>query len=181
MKKWDCGVCGYIYENKDMPKQCPVCNSSSESFKQKETPYSYEDDYEIGIAKNIDEHLTLDLRESFDDECREVGMYIAMSRVAYKQGYKEIANTYERIAFEEAYHAANFAELLGEIVTNNTELNLKNRVEAEYGATQDKLKLAKKAKEFGAEEVYKTINNMCKDEIKHSKAFMSLLDKYFKS
>lgn len=181
MKKWVCGICGYIYENKNTPKECPVCSTKGESFKEKINPHSYDDDYEIGIAKDIDEELTKNLRANFNDECREVGMYLAMSRIAYKEGYDEIGETYERIAFEEAYHAANFAELLGEAVNKYTEENLKSRIEAEYIATQNKLKLAKKAKELGAEVVHKTINNMCKDEIKHSKAFMALLEKYFEN
>ncbi|MEG1409926.1 MAG: ferritin family protein [Terrisporobacter sp.] len=179
MKKWVCEVCGYISEDKKSPRKCPVCSSTSENFEEYKKFYSYDNDYKIGVAKDIDEQLREDLRENFSEECKEVGMYLAMSRVAEKDGYKEIAEIYETIAFEEAYHAANFAELLGEVVSDNTKANLKSRIKAEYSATQNKLKLAKRAKEIGVDEVYNTVNNMCKDEAKHSKAFLVLLDKYF--
>ena len=179
MKKWVCTVCGYIYEGEEPPEKCPVCGVNSDKFVEKKDKLDWADEHHVGCAKGIDEDLLEDLRAHFIGECTEVGMYLAMSRQADREGYPEIAEAYKRIAFEEAEHAAKFAELLGECVVADTKENLRVRVDAEYGATDGKLKLAKKAKELGLDAIHDTVHEMCKDEARHGKAFLGLLERYF--
>lgn len=179
MKNFTCIGCGYIYEGDAPPKRCPVCDGGSEKFDEKNDDMKCSDEHRIGIAKGLDEHMIDGLRANFIGECSEVGMYLAMSRQAKREGYLDVAKMYETIAYEEAEHAAKFAEMLGEVVVANTMENLKVRVEAEYGATESKLKLAKKAKELGIEAIHDTINEMCKDEARHGKSFLGLLNRYF--
>ena len=146
MKKWVCQVCGYIYEGENPPEECPVCHVGADKFEELKGELTWADEHRIGVAKGVDEQVVEDLRANFTGECTEVGMYLAMSRQADREGYPEIAEAYKRIAFEEAEHAAKFAELLGECVVADTKENLRVRVDAEYGATEGKLKLAKRAK-----------------------------------
>ena len=149
MKKWVCQVCGYIYEGENAPAECPVCHVGAEKFEELKGEMVWADEHRIGVAQGVDEQVVEELRANFTGECTEVGMYLAMSRQADREGYPEVAEAYKRIAFEEAEHAAKFAELLGECVVADTKENLRVRVDAEYGATDGKLKLAKKAKELG--------------------------------
>ena len=133
----------------------------------------------VGSAKGLDPRVVEGLQANFTGECTEVGMYLAMSRQADREGYPEVAEAYKRIAFEEAEHAAKFAELLGEVVVPCTKTNLKVRVEAENGATAGKLALAKKAKQLGYDAIHDTVHEMCKDEARHGSAFNGLLKRYF--
>jgi rubrerythrin len=107
-------------------------------------------------------------------------MYLAMSRQADREGYPEVAEAYKRIAFEEAEHAAKFAELLGEVVAADTKKNLQMRVDAEHGATESKKKIASRAKELGYDAIHDTVHEMAKDEARHGCAFNGLLNRYFK-
>ena len=179
MKKFVCTVCGYIYEGDTAPEVCPVCKVKSDKFKEVNGEMNWADEHRIGIAQDVDEKVIEDLRANFMGECTEVGMYLAMSRQADREGYPEIAEAYKRIAFEEAEHAAKFAELLGEVLVADTKENLRVRVDAEYGATEGKLKLAKRAKELELDAIHDTIHEMCKDEARHGKAFLGLLERYF--
>ena len=180
MKKFICPVCGYVHEGNRPPEKCPQCGCPAEKFKEQggeELTFACE--HEVGIAKDLDASVVEGLRMNFTGECTEVGMYLAMSRVADREGYPEVAEAYKRIAFEEAEHAAKFAELLGEVVTDSTKKNLELRVAAEHGATAGKLDLAKKAKELGYDAVHDTVHEMAKDEARHGKAFNGLLNRYF--
>ena len=179
MKKWVCIVCGYIYEGEEPPEKCPVCGVGADKFQVKTDTLNWADEHRIGVAKGIDEDLAEGLRANFIGECTEVGMYLAMGRVADREGYPEIGAAYDKIAYEEALHAAKFVELLGEVVEPCTKSNLEARVEAEYGAAEGKLKIAKKAKELGLDAIHDTVHEMCKDEARHGKAFLGLLDRYF--
>ena len=183
MKKFVCVVCGYIHEGETAPELCPVCKVGADKFEEMKGEMKGEmkwaDEHRIGVAAGVDEEILEGLRANFVGECTEVGMYLAMSRQADREGYPEVAEAYKRIAFEEAEHAAKFAELLGEVVTADTKENLRLRVDAEYGATDGKLKLAKRAKELGLDAIHDTVHEMCKDEARHGKAFLGLLERYF--
>ena len=179
MKKFVCTVCGYIYEGETAPQVCPVCKVGPEKFEEMKGDMVWADEHRIGAAQGVDEEILEGLRANFVGECTEVGMYLAMSRQADREGYPEVAEAYKRIAFEEAEHAAKFAELLGEVVVADTQANLKARVEAEYGATEGKLKIAKRAKELGLDAIHDTVHEMCKDEARHGKAFLGLLERHF--
>lgn len=180
MKKWICTVCGYVYEGEEAPEKCPVCGAPKDKFELQEGELVWADEHRIGIAKDVDPEILEGLRANFTGECTEVGMYLAMSRQADREGYPEVAEAYKRIAFEEAEHASKFAELLGEVVLPDTKKNLQMRVEAEYGATKGKKDLATKAKKLGYDAIHDTVHEMCKDEARHGKAFKGLLDRYFK-
>ncbi len=179
-KKWVCTVCGYVHEGENPPAECPVCKAPAEKFQLQEGERVWADEHKVGIAKGLDERIVEGLRQNFMGECTEVGMYLAMSRQADREGFPEVAEAYKRIAFEEAEHAAKFAELLGEVVEADTKKNLEMRVDAEYGATQGKKDLATLAKELGYDAVHDTVHEMCKDEARHGKAFLGLLNRYFK-
>ncbi|WP_270839307.1 NADH peroxidase [Peptacetobacter hiranonis] len=179
MKKWVCTVCGYIHEGETAPAECPVCKVGADKFEEMAGDRVWADEHRIGVAKGVDEEILEGLRANFTGECTEVGMYLAMSRQADREGYPEVAEAYKRIAFEEAEHAAKFAELLGEVVEPSTKKNLELRVDAEYGATEGKLKIAKRAKELGLDAIHDTVHEMCKDEARHGKAFLGLLNRYF--
>ncbi len=179
MKKFVCGVCGYVYEGESAPEACPICKAKQEMFKELKDQMVWADEHRVGVAKGLDERVIQGLRMNFEGECTEVGMYLAMSRQADREGYPEVAEAYKRIAWEEAEHASKFAELLGEVVAADTKQNLSVRVEAEYGATAGKLDLAKLAKELGYDAVHDTVHEMCKDEARHGKAFKGLLERYF--
>ena len=181
MAKYRCKVCGQIITDESIDK-CPVCKAGKDKWELvvegTEKVWATEHIIGEGLACG-DEEIIMGLRANFEGECTEVGMYLAMSRAADREGYPEIAEAYKRIAFEEAEHAAKFAELLGECVVADTKENLRVRVDAEYGATDGKLKLAKKAKELGLDAIHDTVHEMCKDEARHGKAFLGLLQRYF--
>ncbi len=178
--KWICEVCGYVHEGDQPPEKCPVCQAPASKFKkQAEGELSWAAEHVVGVAKGVDQKIIDGLRENFNGECSEVGMYLAMSRVAYREGYPEIGEYWRRAAFEEAEHAAKFAELLGEVVTDSTKKNLEMRVDAENGATAGKVELAKMAKEQGLDAIHDTVHEMARDEARHGKAFEGLLKRYF--
>ncbi|MEG0295698.1 MAG: NADH peroxidase [Clostridium sp.] len=179
MKKYVCEICGYIHEGDAPPEVCPVCKAPASKFRELTEDMHWADEHRIGICKDIDPDLIEGLRANFTGECTEVGMYLAMSRVADREGYPEVAEAYKRIAYEEAEHAAKFAEILGEVVSDSTQANLKARVEAEYGACDGKKKLATIAKQNNLDAIHDTVHEMCKDEARHGKAFKGLLDRYF--
>ena len=176
--KYICTICGEVVESDEMPGVCPVCGA--DTFEEmKETEKNYADEHRVGVAQGLDEEIVKGLRENFTGECCEVGMYLAMSRVAYREGYPEIGEYWKTAAFEEADHAAKFAELLGEVLTDSTEKNLKMRVEAENGATAGKTDLAKRAKALNLDAIHDTVHEMARDEARHGKAFAGLLKRYF--
>ena len=182
MKKFICTVCGYIYEGETAPEKCPLCKAPASKFKEMEEAeggLQFVDEHVIGVAKGCDDEMIKDLNNHFMGECTEVGMYIAMSRQAIREGYPEIGEFYMRAALEEAEHAAKFAELLGEVVTPSTKKNLELRAEAECGATAGKLELAKRAKELGYDAIHDTVHEMAKDEARHGKGFEGMLKRYF--
>ena len=177
--KFVCSVCGYVYEGDSAPESCPVCKAPAEKFKAQEGEKSWAAEHVVGVAKGVSEDIIKDLRANFEGECSEVGMYLAMARVAHREGYPEIGLYWEKAAFEEAEHAAKFAELLGEVVTDSTKKNLEMRVDAECGATAGKFDLAKRAKEAGLDAIHDTVHEMARDEARHGKAFEGLLKRYF--
>ena len=181
MKKFVCSVCGYVHEGDAVPEFCPQCHAPAAKFVEKSETGKlvWADEHRIGVAAGIDTEVLAGLRAHFNGECCEIGMYLAMSRQADREGYPEIAEAYKRIAFEEAEHAAKFAELLGEVVTPCTRTNLTMRVEAEHGACIGKLDIAKRAKALGYEAIHDTVHEMCKDEARHGAAFAGLLKRYF--
>ena len=181
MAKFVCSVCGYVYEGDAAPEKCPICKAPASKFvKQEEGEMVWAAEHVVGVAKGAPEDIIQGLRENFTGECSEVGMYLAMSRVAYREGYPEIGEYWKTAAFEEAEHAAKFAELLGEVLTDSTKKNLEMRVEAENGATAGKTELAKKAKALNLDAIHDTVHEMARDEARHGKAFKGLLDRYFK-
>ena len=178
--KFVCTVCGYTEEGDHAPEKCPICSASRDKFKQvDENNKTYATEHVVGIAKGVDEEILKGLRDNFNGECCEVGMYLAMSRQAEREGYPEIADAYKRYAFEEAEHAAKFAELLGEVLTDSTKKNVQMRAEAEFGACDGKMQLAKKAKELGLDAIHDTVHEMAKDEARHGRGFDGLLARYF--
>ena len=179
MKKWVCTVCGYVYEGEAAPESCPVCKAPASKFIEQSGEKTWAAEHVVGVAEGVREDILADLRANFEGECSEVGMYLAMARVAHREGYPEVGMYYEKAAYEEAEHAAKFAELLGEVVTSSTKKNLELRVEAENGATAGKADLAKRAKELGLDAIHDTVHEMAKDEARHGKAFEGLLKRYF--
>lgn len=180
MKKFTCMICGYVHEGDSAPDFCPQCKAPAAKFTEQSTQgLAWADEHRIGAAAGVDANIVEELQMNFTAECTEVGMYLAMSRQADREGFPEIAEAYKRIAFEEAEHAAKFAELLGEVVTTSTQKNLQLRVDAEYGACQGKLAVAKRAKELGLDAIHDTVHEMCKDEARHGAAFKGLLDRHF--
>ncbi len=181
MKKFVCQVCGYVYEGDAAPEFCPQCKAPASKFAEQKGEMTWATEHEVGIAgKGIDPEVLEGLRLHFTGECSEVGMYLAMGRVAFREGYPEIGAYWEKAAWEEAEHAAKFAELLGEVLTDSTKKNLAMRVEAENGACAGKLAIAKRAKECGLDAIADTVSEMAKDEARHGKAFQGLLERYFK-
>lgn len=177
--KWVCKVCGYVHEGDQAPEKCPVCKAGSGAFVKQEGDKTWAAEHVIGVAKEVPEEIKQGLRDNFTGECTEVGMYLAMARAAHREGYPEIGLYWEKAAFEEAEHAAKFAELLGEVVSSSTKENLTVRVEAENGATMGKVELAKKAKELGLDAIHDTVHEMARDEARHGKALEGLLNRYF--
>jgi rubrerythrin len=182
MKKFICTICGYVHEGLEAPEKCPMCHVPAEKFtEQSGEALVYADEHRIGVAKGVDPEIIEGLRQNFMGECTEVGMYLAMSRQADREGYPEVAEAYKRYAFEEAEHAAKFAELLGEVLDVSTKKNLEMRVLAEHGATQGKKDLATKAKQLNLDAIHDTVHEMCKDEARHGMGFQGLLTRYFNS
>ena len=179
MKKFVCPVCGYVHEGDTPPEKCPVCGVPGEKFVEQTEGKVWASEHVIGVAKDVDEEIKEGLRANFVGECTEVGMYLAMARAAHREGYPEIGLYWEKAAYEEAEHAAKFAELLGEVVSPSTKENLTVRVEAENGATMGKTELAKKAKALGLDAIHDTVHEMARDEARHGKAFEGLLNRYF--
>ena len=181
MKKFVCPVCGYIHEGDAAPDRCPQCGCPGAKFLEKaaEGKMTWACEHIVGSAQGLDEEVVKGLRMNFTGECTEVGMYLAMSRQAEREGYPEIADAFKRYAFEEAEHAAKFAELLGEVVTKSTKKNLELRAAAEQGACAGKLELAKLAKKLDYDAVHDTVHEMAKDEARHGAGFEGLLKRYF--
>jgi rubrerythrin len=181
MKKFVCTVCGYVYEGEALPADytCPVCKAPASKFQEQGEEMTWAAEHVVGVAQGVSEDILADLRANFEGECSEVGMYLAMARVAHREGYPEVGLYYEKAAYEEAEHAAKFAELLGEVVTNSTKKNLELRVEAENGATAGKVDLAKRAKAANLDAIHDTVHEMARDEARHGKAFKGLLERYF--
>ena len=176
-KKWICPVCGYVYEGEEKPEKCPMCGAQMKEAVPDEMSWAAE--HVVGVAKDAPEEIKEGLRANFNGECTEVGMYLAMSRVAFREGYPEIGLYWEKAAFEEADHASRFAEMLGEVLTDSTKKNLQMRVEAENGACAGKTDLAKKAKALNLDAIHDTVHEMARDEARHGRAFKGLLDRYF--
>jgi rubrerythrin len=179
MKKFVCSVCGYVYEGEAAPAKCPQCGAPASKFVEQKEEMTWAAEHVLGVAKDVPEDIKADLRANFTGECSEVGMYLAMSRVAFREGYPEIGLYYQKAAMEEADHASRFAELLGEVLTDSTEKNLAMRVEAENGATAGKTDLAKRAKAANLDAIHDTVHEMARDEARHGKAFAGLLKRYF--
>ncbi len=187
MKKFVCSVCGYVYEGAEAPEQCPICKAPKEKFSEVKSDMAFATVHQVGVAKeaakSVDpayyEELHADLVANFNGECSEVGMYLAMARQADREGYPEIAAAFTKYAFEEAEHAAKFAELLGEVLTDSTKKNLQMRVDAEAGACEGKFAIAKKAKAHDLDAIHDTVHEMAKDEARHGAGFAGLLKRYF--
>ena len=180
MKKFVCSVCGYVYEGAEPPAKCPQCGAPASKFVEQAGDMTWAAEHVVGVAADVPEDIKADLRANFNGECTEVGMYLAMARVAFREGYPEIGLYWEKAAYEEAEHAAKFAELLGEVITDSTKKNLEMRVEAENGATAGKTDLAKRAKALNLDVIHDTVHEMARDEARHGKAFKGLLERYFK-
>lgn len=187
MKKWVCPVCGYVHEGDVPPAECPVCHVKGEKFTEQAAEKTWAAEHVVGVGKIFGENVPAEVREeiiaglraNFEGECSEVGMYLAMARVAHREGYPEIGMYWEKAGLEEAEHAAKFAELLGEVVTDSTKKNLAMRVDAENGATLGKFELAKLCKKYDLDALHDTIHEMARDEARHGKAFEGLLKRYF--
>ena len=183
MKKFVCSVCGYVHEGETAPDFCPICKAPKEKFVEQAGEKSWAAEHVVGVAQGAPEEILQGLRENFQGECSEVGMYLAMARVAHREGYPEIGLYWEKAAYEEAEHAAKFAELLGEELEPNmkadTKANLAWRVDCEFGATQGKVDLAACAKKNGLDAIHDTVHEMARDEARHGKAFEGLLKRYF--
>ncbi len=180
MKKFVCSVCGYVYEGDEPPVKCPQYGAPREKFvEQKAAESSYASEHAVGVAQGVDKEVYDGLKANFQGECSEVGMYLAMSRQAEREGYPEIADAFQRYAFQEADHASRFAELLGEVLTKSTKKNLEMRVEAERGACAGKTELAKRAKALSYDAIHDTVHEMARDEARHGRGFEGLLKRYF--
>ncbi len=180
MKQFRCPVCGYVHTGDSAPEFCPVCSSPGKTFieiLQEDKHYAAE--HVVGIAAGVDPEVLEGLRMNFSGECTEVGMYLAMARVAEREGYPEIAEAFKRYAFEEADHASRFAELLGDVITSSTRKNLELRAAAEFGACEGKTMLARRAKELNLDAIHDTVHEMARDEARHGKGFEGLLRRYF--
>lgn len=188
MKKWVCPVCGYVHEGDTPPEKCPQCGVPGSKFTEQKADMTWAAEHVVGVGKTFGADVPADVQKeiidglnaNFTGECTEVGMYLAMARVAFREGYPEIGLYWEKAAYEEAEHAAKFAELLGDVVTTSTKKNLELRVEAENGATAGKFALAKLAKQYNLDAIHDTVHEMARDEARHGRAFKGLLERYFK-
>ena len=179
MKKFVCAICGYVHEGETAPEACPQCKAPASKFAEQVENRTWAAEHVVGVAQGVDAEIIEGLRQNFTGECTEVGMYLAMARVAHREGYPEIGLYWEKAAFEEAEHAAKFAELLGEVVVPCTKTNLQMRVEAETGACAGKFEIAKRAKQLNYDAVHDTVHEMAKDEARHGAGFAGLLKRYF--
>ena len=183
MKKFVCTICGYVHEGDAAPEFCPICKAPAEKFKEQAGEKTWAAEHVVGVAQGVDEEIIKGLRMNFEGECSEVGMYLAMARVAHREGYPEIGLYWEKAAYEEAEHAAKFAELLGSDLesnmTDSTKKNLAWRVDCEFGATNGKFELAACAKRNGLDAIHDTVHEMARDEARHGKALEGLLKRYF--
>ena len=179
MKKFICTICGYVHEGDSAPESCVLCKAPASKFTEQAGERTWAAEHVVGVAQGVDEEIIKALRMNFEGECAEVGMYLAMGRVAHREGYPEVGMYWEKAAFEEAEHAAKFAELLGEVLTDSTKKNLELRVDAENGATTGKFELAKLAKAHNLDAIHDTVHEMARDEARHGKAFAGLLARYF--
>ncbi|MCD8014058.1 MAG: NADH peroxidase [Lachnospiraceae bacterium] len=179
MAKYVCTVCGYVHEGDSAPDVCPICKAPASKFQEQAEDRTWAAEHVVGVAQGAPDDIIADLRSNFEGECSEVGMYLAMARVAHREGYPEIGLYWEKAAYEEAEHAAKFAELLGEVVTDSTKKNLEMRVDAENGATAGKFDLAKRAKALNLDAIHDTVHEMARDEARHGRAFEGLLKRYF--
>ena len=187
MKKWVCPVCGYVHEGETAPEFCPQCKVPGSKFTVQAGEKVWAAEHVVGVGKQfgadvpqeVQDEIICGLRANFEGECTEVGMYLAMARVAHREGYPEIGLYWEKAAYEEAEHAAKFAELLGEVVTTSTKKNLEMRVDAENGATAGKFELAKLAKQYNLDAIHDTVPEMARDEARHGRGFEGLLGRYF--
>jgi rubrerythrin len=177
--KWVSTVCGYVHEGAEPPAECPICHVPADKFKAMDEEKSWAAEHVVGIAQGVDPEIVAGLRSNFEGECSEVGMYLAMARVAHREGYPEIGLYWEKAAYEEAEHAAKFAELLGDVLSD-TKSNLEARIAAEKGACEDKFRIAKNAKAAGLDAIHDTVHEMAKDEARHAAGFMGLYKRYFK-
>ncbi|MBE6041631.1 MAG: NADH peroxidase [Clostridiales bacterium] len=180
MAKWVCSVCGYVHEGDTPPEKCPQCGVPAAKFQKQEGEKVWAAEHVLGVASDAPENIKQGLRDMFNGECTEVGMYLAMARVAIREGYPEVGAFFEKAAWEEAEHAAHFAELLGEVLTDSTKKNLELRADAEYGATQGRADLAKEAKALNLDAIHDIVHEIGRDEARHGKGFQGLLDRYFK-
>ncbi|MBS4961177.1 MAG: NADH peroxidase [Clostridiales bacterium] len=181
MKKFRCTVCGYIYEGEAAPEKCPQCGVPASKFEEiTDGKLDWAAEHVLGVAQGCSKEIMDGLQANFTGECTEVGMYLAMARVAHREGYPEIGLYYEKAAYEEAEHAAKFAELIGEVLTDSTKKNLEMRIAAENGATAGKFEIAKAAKAAGLDAIHDTVHEMARDEARHGKAFEGLYNRYFK-
>ena len=186
--KFVCPVCGYVHEGDTPPEFCPICKVPGSKFTVVAEAVTWAAEHVIGIGKQLPESIPEEdrkailagLKSNFEAECSEVGMYLAMSRAAHREGYPEIGLYWEKAAYEEAVHAALFCEMLGDLVSDSTKQNLKVRVDAENGATAGKTDLAKLCKKYNLDALHDSIHEMARDEARHGKAFKGLLDRYFK-
>ena len=179
MAKFVCTVCGYVYEGDAAPEKCPQCGVPASKFKKQDEDMAWAAEHVVGVAQGVSQDIIDDLRANFSGECSEVGMYLAMARVAHREGYPEIGLYWEKAAYEEEENTDKFKELIGEVVTDSTKKNLEMRVEAENGATAGKTDLAKRAKEAGLDAIHDTVHEMARDEARHGRAFAGLLKRYF--
>ena len=179
MSKFVCQVCGYVHEGDEAPESCPQCKAPASKFTEQKGDLTWASEHVVGVAQGVSQDIIDDLRANFNGECTEVGMYLAMARVAHREGYPEIGLYWEKAAYEEAEHAAKFAELVGEVVTDSTKKNLEMRIEAENGATAGKTDLAKRAKAANLDAIHDTVHEMARDEARHGKAFQGLYNRYF--
>lgn len=179
MAKWVCGVCGYVHEGDAAPEKCPQCGAPAEKFVEQTGEMSWAAEHVVGIASDVPADIRADLEANFAGECTEVGMYLAMARVAHREGYPEIGLYWEKAAWEEAEHASKFAELLGDCVWD-TKTNLEKRMNAESGACEDKKRIATRAKALNLDAIHDTVHEMAKDEARHGKGFEGLYNRYFK-
>lgn len=180
MEKYICSICGYTHEGNEGPEKCPQCGAAKDKFRKAEAgARQWADSHVIGVAKDVDKEILEGLQANFMGECTEVGMYLAMARQADREGFPEVAEAYKRVAWEEAEHACKFAELLGNVVDANTQVNLQKRVDAEFGACAGKKELATKAKQLNYDAIHDTVHEMCKDEARHGQIFEGLLKRYF--
>ena len=180
MKKWVCSVCGHVYTGDQPPEACPTCKAPAAKFSEQKSEGGFAAVHTVGVAKGVDADIIKDLQANFTGECCEVGMYLAMARVAFREGYPEIGLYWEKAAYEEAEHAAKFAELLGEVITDSTKKNLEMRIAAEHGACAGKTDVARRAKEKGLDAIHDTVHEMARDEARHCEGFKGLLARYFK-